>query len=453
MDSEYQVSLITCIFGGFILFYGLCSLGLKEKLYMSEALVATLYGIFIGPLGVGLIDLEGWDGKHELTREFSRIAIGIQVMVVGITLPKKYLIKEARSLSILLVLVMSSMWIVSALCVWLVFPNLTFLEALMIASCFTPTDPVLANSIVQGHFAEKYVPNNVRNIIVAESGANDGLGYPFLFIAMFLIQMPTGEAWVRWTLEVMLYQIALSIFIGFVTGFLARKLLRLAHDRKLVDEESFSIYALALALFLIGWVGALGSDDLLACFIAGCSFTWDGWYQYNSENSHVVEVIDMMLNLGMFIYIGTIMPWSAMVQLGIMPLVLLAVLVHLFRRLPVVALLYPIMPAVHNLKEALFTGFFGPMGVGSVFYCSVAMINITLEQSDSYGSQILEPIVYAIVLSSILVHGITIPVFQVGNHLKQRISSRYQNEAVPDIERRSLQNSEHYRSYGSLVEQ
>lgn len=127
-----------------------------------------------------------------------------------------------------------------------------------------------------------------------------------------------------------------------------------------------------------------------------------------------------------------------MVQLGIMPLVLLAVLVHLFRRLPVVALLYPIIPAVHDLKEALFTGFFGPMGVGSVFYCSVAMIDITLEQSDSYGSQILEPIVYAIVLSSILVHGITIPVFQAGNNLKQRISSRHQYENVPDIERRSL---------------
>lgn len=58
----------------------------------------------------------------------------------------------------------------------------------MIASCFTPTDPVswfayiyysvvdhlqgilqvLANSIVQGHFAEKYVPVNIRNIIIAE---------------------------------------------------------------------------------------------------------------------------------------------------------------------------------------------------------------------------------------------------------------------------------------------
>lgn len=102
---------------------GKCNVDLTRSI-----VVATLYGIFIGPLGVGLIDLEGWDGKHELTREFSRIAIGIQVMVVGITLPKKYLIKEARSLSILLVLVMSSMWIVSALCVWLMFPNLTFVS-------------------------------------------------------------------------------------------------------------------------------------------------------------------------------------------------------------------------------------------------------------------------------------------------------------------------------------
>ncbi|CDS13205.1 hypothetical protein LRAMOSA05383 [Lichtheimia ramosa] len=433
--------------------------------------IATLYGIFIGPLGVGLVDLEGWDGKHELTQQFSRIAIGIQVMVVGISLPKKYLIKEARSLSILLVLVMSSMWIVSALCVWLLFPNLIFLEALMIASCFTPTDPVLANSIVQGHFAEKYVPSHVRNIIVAESGANDGLGYPFLFIAMFLIQMPTSDAWIQWTVQVMLYQIALSIFIGFVIGFVARKLLRRAHDMKLVDEESFSIYALALALFLIGACGAIGTDDLLACFIAGCSFTWDGWYRYNSENSHVIEIIDMMLNLSMFMYIGAVMvcagittsvferkanklqnqPWSSMMQLGILPLILLAILVHLFRRLPVVALLYPFIPAVHDLKEALFTGFFGPMGVGSVFYCSVAMINLTMEQSDSYASQVLEPIVYAIVLSSIVVHGITIPVFQAGNKLKQRLSSRY--EDVHDIERRSLQNSEHYRSYGSLAEQ
>lgn len=38
-----------------------------------------------------------------------------------------------------------------------------------------------------GRFAEKYVPLEVRNIILAESGANDGLGFPFLFIGVYLI--------------------------------------------------------------------------------------------------------------------------------------------------------------------------------------------------------------------------------------------------------------------------
>ena len=61
------------------------------------------------------------------------------------------------------------------------------LEAMVIASCVTPTDPVLANSITKGRFADKHVPIHVRNIIVAESGANDGLGFPFIYLALFLL--------------------------------------------------------------------------------------------------------------------------------------------------------------------------------------------------------------------------------------------------------------------------
>lgn len=38
----------------------------------------------------------------------------------------------------------------------------------MIAACFTPTDPVLCNSIVQGKFAEKHIPVHLRNLISCE---------------------------------------------------------------------------------------------------------------------------------------------------------------------------------------------------------------------------------------------------------------------------------------------
>lgn len=48
-------------------------------------------------------------------------------------------------------------------------------------------DTVHCCSIVKGRFAEKYVPKPVRDVLSAESGANDGLGYPFMFIAIFLM--------------------------------------------------------------------------------------------------------------------------------------------------------------------------------------------------------------------------------------------------------------------------
>ena len=38
----------------------------------------------------------------------------------------------------------------------------------MIAACFTPTDPVLSNAIVQGPYAERNVRAGIRYLIAAE---------------------------------------------------------------------------------------------------------------------------------------------------------------------------------------------------------------------------------------------------------------------------------------------
>lgn len=42
-----------------------------------------------------------------------------------------------------------------------------------------------------------------------------------------------------------------------------------AHDKRLLDNESFVAQYLALALFTVGVASSLGSDDLLAAFAAG----------------------------------------------------------------------------------------------------------------------------------------------------------------------------------------
>lgn len=421
-----QVSLTCAIIGGFIVIYGLVSGFVKQRLYLSEAFIATAVGIAFGPLGANWFSPGSFGNEEAITREFARLCIAIQVMAAGVALPKAYLWKEIRSLTILLIPGMIWMWLSSSLLVWWLIPGLNFLESLMIASCFTPTDPVLASSIVQGHFAEQHVPFHIRNLILAESGANDGLGYPFLFLAVYLLQMPTGQAIGKWFYWILAFQILLSIIIGFVVGFIARKALKFAEQRKMIDKESFLVYAVALALFLTGTVSIIGSDDLLACFIAGNSFTWDDWFRIETENAHMAEVVDVLLNLSMFVYIGATVPWDSFtdssLSLSLWRLFVLAILVLLLRRLPIVLATYKFAPAIHNFREALFTGWFGPIGVGALFYYTVAIEQFAVDGPDAHARSVVKPIVYFMILASVLVHGNTIPMFYLGSFASRTIT-------------------------------
>lgn len=436
MDIDTTISTIAATFGAFILLYGVCSLVIKQRLYISEASVAILCGIVCGPVGFNWININDWVYKEDVTRQFTRIVIAIQVMAAGVSLPKAYLKTECRSLLMLLGPVMISMWMASGLCVWYFFPKLSFLESLMIASCFTPTDPVLANSIVQGHFAEKYVPRNIRYLMIAESGANDGLGYPFLFLAIYLTQMENfSDAIFKWSWYIMGYEIGFSIIIGFAVGYVARKLLKFSEKREWIDKESFLVYAIALALFLMGSVGLLGSDDLLACFIAGNSFTWDDWFREETEGAHLSEVIDMLLNLSIFVYIGITMPWASFhnldTQITIWTLIGLAVSVLLLRRLPAIMALYTYIPAISNWKEAAFTGWFGPIGVGALFYYTIAIEYLTIEGMNGYAKQIMEPVIYFLILSSVVIHGITIPFYFVGTYASKTLAMKTLSNSSP----------------------
>jgi NhaP-type Na+/H+ or K+/H+ antiporter len=86
------------------------------------------------------------DALNNLTFQITRIVIGIQVMFAGIDLPAAYLRRQWRSLFMLLIPVMTVAWFISAGFILLFVPSLTFLEALCIAACVTPTDPILANA-------------------------------------------------------------------------------------------------------------------------------------------------------------------------------------------------------------------------------------------------------------------------------------------------------------------
>ena len=321
-----------------------------------------------------------------ITLYFTRLVLGVQLVLAGVQLPSKYLQHEWKSLALLLGPGMTGMWICSSLLVWAMVPDLSFLHSLAIGACVTPTDPVLSNSIVKGKFADKNIPKDLQKIIIAESGANDGLGYPFLFLALYLIKyvgsggagQPGGPrlAMGYWFGETWGYTIILSVLYGATVGYIAKELLHWAEEKKFVDRESFLVFAITLALFITGTCGMIGSDDVLACFIAGNAFTHDDWFRLKTKDDSLQPTIDMLLNLSIFMWFGAVCPWASFARNDVIPiyrLIFLGILILLFRRLPVVFALHWKIWQIEEKQQALFVGFFGPIGVSAVFYLYISL--------------------------------------------------------------------------------
>ncbi|KAJ5584936.1 Na(+)/H(+) antiporter [Penicillium hispanicum] len=442
------------ILGGFTGLFMLCSLFVKEKLYIGEATVATICGIIFGPHAANLFNPHDWGNVDKITLECSRIVLVVQCFAVGVELPKAYMERHWKSVSLLLVPVMTWGWLITSLFIWWMVPPLNWLESLVCAACVTATDPVLASSVVgKGKFAKR-VPKHLRDLLSAESGCNDGMAFPFIYLSFYILRYRpnAGEVSLNWFCVTILYECIFGAVYGFIIGYAARHAIKMAERKGLIDRESFLVFYFVLAVFCAGSGSLLGMDDLLIGFSCGVGFSNDGWFTEKTEESHVSNVIDLLLNLAYFVYFGSIVPWQDYnaPELGLVPwrLVVIAILVIFFRRIPIMLLLKPIIPDVKTWREALFAGHFGPIGVGAIFASILARAELendstqpspeaqlpTQGTKNYYIIQLIWPITTFMVISSILVHGSSIAVFTLGkriNTLTVTLSYTQANEEGP----------------------
>lgn len=432
------------ILGGFTGLFMLCSLFVKEKLYIGEATVATICGIIFGPHAANLFNPLDWGNVDKITLECSRIVLVVQCFAVGVELPKAYMERHWKSVFLLLVPVMTWGWMITSLFIWWMVPKLTWLESLICSACVTATDPVLASSVVgKGKFAKR-VPKHLRDLLSAESGCNDGMAFPFIYLSFYILKYrpDRDEVALHWICVTILYECVVGAIFGFVIGYLARHSIKLAERKGLIDRESFLVFYFVLAVFCAGSGSLLGMDDLLIGFAAGVGFSNDGWFTEKTEESHVSNVIDLLLNLAFFVYFGSVIPWEDFnaPELGLVPwrLVVIALLVIFFRRIPIMLCLKPIIPDVKTWREALFAGHFGPIGVGAIFASILARAELEtgstqpLTTSSLSRTELAEhnhheewynvikliwPITTFIIISSILVHGSSIAVFTLGKRI------------------------------------
>jgi hypothetical protein len=130
--SVVNFNIVCATLGGFITLSGLVSYLLKEKYYLSEArefpvrcgycrsgtnyfpVISLVGGVIFSPHAANLVRpldyAQGnWEDLETITLYFTRLVLGVQLVLAGVQLPSKYLKHKWRPLSLLLVCCLQSL--------------------------------------------------------------------------------------------------------------------------------------------------------------------------------------------------------------------------------------------------------------------------------------------------------------------------------------------------------
>lgn len=455
-EIDAQTShLVYLLLALFLTIYALFAELIRNRVHLSEPPLATLVGIAFGPRGLSVLDPFTWGWEDNITMELTRVIVGVQVFAVGIDLPAGYMKHHWKGIATLIGPNMICGWLVSALIVyWLLDTSAT--SALIVSACLTPTDPVLSASVLgEAKFSQR-IPKRIRHLLSAESGCNDGSAFPFLYVGLFAAMANSvGEGIRDWFLDIILWQCGIGIMVGIALGFSANKALRFSEARGFTQESTLFVFYFLMAVLCIGVGSTLGLDDFLVAFSAGTAFSWDGWFAKKTHRMKLPSILDLLLNSTFFVYFGSLIPWHSF-QNNLSPgsMIVCTVLILLLRRLPFILSLKWAVPELKTMNEALFSGHFGPMGVGAIFLAMEARARLETGTSEilphppkdglKNGEAISKiwPIVSFVVLCSIMVHGFSALLMSIYGHF-----SRHEKERAP------LLGAEQDRLYGMANEE
>jgi sodium/hydrogen antiporter len=393
--SELFVGLAAV--GGLLLVLGLLSGLIHESGFLSEPLFALLAGVLIGPAVFDLFDLAGLGEQETILEGASLVTLGVALVGVALRLPEGWSSRNWRLLVVLLGVLMPLMWLsCSLLALWVV--GLPLWVALLVGAIATPTDPVVASTIVTGGVAERNLPGRLRHAISAESGFNDGLALPFVLLPLLVLTRPAGEVLSYWLSHVVLWEVVGGAVLAALIGYVAGKTLVWAEFKETMERTSLLTVSLALSLTVLGVTQLAGMNGVLAAFVAGVVFNATGTSDAKEHQEDIQEAISRFFDLPIFVLLGMALPWEGWVELGWGGL-LFAAAVLLLRRLPAVLVLRPLLGELRGFKDLLFLGWFGPVGAAAIYYSAFSVRESGMEVVWELGS--------LVICASVLAHGLT----------------------------------------------
>jgi NhaP-type Na+/H+ or K+/H+ antiporter len=271
----------------------------------------------------------------------------------------------------------------------LLFPDLGWAEAALLAAVLTPTDPVVTSTVVT---AQK-VPQLIRHTLNLESGLNDGLALPFVLFFLVLAT-PGGDAGTE--AAKLVGEAAFGALVGVALGIAGGRL----HDRlpgSGLIRRYEGIYAIGIGLLAYGVADVTFGNGLIAAFVGGIALGAaehdipDNFIEFSENVSSIFQVLTFFVFGAVIVATGFDSElWPLLVFIPFALLVARPVAV-------MTALGGTGLPRPHKL----FMAWFGPKAVASMLFALLVL------DSAVNDSTLIFQVAAFVILVSIVVHGLT----------------------------------------------
>ncbi len=361
-----------------------------ERWLISGPMFFVAAGILLGPHVAGAVDLE-------LTSETGLLIAEVTLVIVLFSDAGRIdlgALRENSSLPARLLGIGMPLTIgLGIVAAALLLTDIEFWEAAIIAAVLAPTDAALGQAVV----SDERVPARIRQGLNVESGLNDGLSIPFLFLFTGLAVAATEVSTQGW-LAFAGQQVGLGILVGAVVGLAGGWLVDHATRRNYMTGTFQQLVMVGLALLAWALAEAVGGNGFIAAFVGGMTAG-------RITTTCTEKILDFtedegqLLNLIVFFIFGISAIGfleGAGWQVWLFGLLALTVV----RMLPVAIAL---MGSGLRRSSVAFMGWFGPRGLASII---LALIVIE-EEPELPAIPTLFAAMTVTVLASVFLHGIS----------------------------------------------
>ena len=377
------------LFFALLFVFALFSRRLRESPVTAQ-MVFSLTGLFLG-------FIFALEVSPEFDRELFLLVAEVALVLVlfsdasGIdfnTFRKNKLILKMLSIGLILTIIAGILvgtYLLTDLVLW---------EVAALATVLAPTDAALGQIVVQN----KKLPHQIRETLEIESGLNDGIAVPFLFLFLAIGLAEETFKPINYFLITTLEQIGFGVLIGLVLGLIGGWLVLQAKKKGWITKTYQRLALLAIAI--LSWLTAdqLGGSGFIAAFVGGLATG----YIFEDAGDILTDFASaegMLLSLTVFFIMGALI--APLLSFVTWEIILYAILsLTLIRILPVAISL---IGTKTSIDSVLFMGWFGPRGLASIVLALVA-----LEMVPEFpGKKTFILTVLITVLFSVILHGIT----------------------------------------------